>query len=117
MLQVILPPDVMATVARLAKLQSRSRSAVARDFLVEVAPILARVATTLEAAKAMDATGRARLVANLEAVQDSLEHQARQLTLKLDRATRTAKRPGSGSRRRAERAAPRPRRTVLPPNH
>jgi hypothetical protein len=108
---VILPKDVMSVVTKLAKLQGRSRSAVARDFLVEVAPVLARVANTLEAAATMDAAGRAKLVRNLEAAQDALEGQAE---LALDHFKRGTRTPGRAHNRRASRGVSRPRRPGPP---
>lgn len=85
-LQVILPRDVHATIVRLARVQGRSSSAVARDFLTEAAPILARVAATLEAAQAMDTKGRARFKRSLEAAQAQIEIQADRATETMDRS-------------------------------
>ena len=116
-LQVILPKDVMAIVSKLAKLQGRSRSAVARDFMVEIAPVLARVANTLEAAQAMDEAGRATLIANLEAVQEGVAGTKRQMDLLLDRGmtTTTRKRRAASARQRRASAAAAPRRGRKPP--
>lgn len=114
-LQVILPPEVMAVIARLAKLQGRSRSAVARDFLTEVAPVLGRVATTLEAAAAMDATGRAKLVRSLEAAQAALEPMAAQAHRTLERGTRAVDRAHAVSGEVRSPTRRRPRRRPSPP--
>lgn len=102
-LQVIVPREVMEPIARLAKLQGRSRSAVARDFLTQVAPILARVAATLEAAVALDQEGRAKLLTKMEALQAAAEGQAAQLTLGLERAVVTATVGRRTERRRRRR--------------
>lgn len=75
-LQVIVPTTFATTIGRLARLQGRSRSAVARDFLVEIEPVLVRVANLLEAAQATDNAGRRRIVGTLEAVQTQLETAA-----------------------------------------
>lgn len=97
-LQVILPADVYAVIDKLARLQGISRSAVARSFLVEVSPVLARVANTLEAAAAMDARGRSKLVRSLEAIQGALEAHADDAGAILDGAI-----PAAGALRKAGR--------------
>lgn len=47
-LAVVVPPSVDAAVRRLAAMRGCSRSAVVRDFLVEVEPVLIRVANLLD---------------------------------------------------------------------
>lgn len=74
--QVMLTPASAATIKRLAKLQGRSRSAVVRDFLDEVAPVLDRTANLLELALKAQGKWPKDLVAKLERMQTGLEATA-----------------------------------------
>jgi hypothetical protein len=72
-LQVIVSKSLYTTIAKLARLQGRSLSAVTRDFLEEIEPVVARIAALLEAAKTTDAKGRQDMVETLTAVYTTLE--------------------------------------------
>lgn len=74
--QVMLTPASAATIKRLARLQGRSRSAVVRDFLDEVAPVLDRTANLLELALSAQGKWPKQLVAKLERMQAGLEATA-----------------------------------------
>lgn len=111
-LQVILPRHVDATIAKLARLQRRSKSAVARDFLTEVEPVLARVAATLEAAAALDAKGRAKFIGALERTQAAVEASASHAVDDMNRTFALATPAETGRRRRPSGPASRRR----PPN-
>jgi hypothetical protein len=74
--QVMLTPATAATIKRLARLQGRSRSAVVREFLDEVAPVLDRTANLLELALTAQGKWPAELVAKLERIQNGLESHA-----------------------------------------
>lgn len=110
-LQVILPREVHAVIAKLARLRGVSQSAVARDFLTEVAPVLARVAETLEAAAKLDERGRAKFIRALEAQQGTLEAQAQRA---LDLFDGLAPKGAGGRRKRSDRRPPPPRRSKTP---
>lgn len=88
-LQVVLPRDAYEVYDKLAKLQRRSRSAVARDFLVELVPVISRVVATLEAAAQMDAQGRKKLVRALEGAQAQIETRAAQVSDLFTKATKS----------------------------
>lgn len=83
-ISVVLPKSTYATLARLAALQGRSRSAVARDFLVEVEPVLQRVAAMLELASQAQGQWPREFVEKLAAAQDQLEGEALKLMTQLD---------------------------------
>lgn len=74
--QVMLTPATAAAIKRLAALQGRSRSAVVRDFLDEVAPVLNRAANLLELALSAQGTWPKELVAKLERIQSGMESHA-----------------------------------------
>jgi len=75
-LQVIVPADVAATIRHLAALQQRSASAVLRDFIIEVHPVLKRVEGLLELAMTAQGKWPKELVSKLEAMQSGLEVHA-----------------------------------------
>jgi hypothetical protein len=83
-ISVVLPKSTYATLARLAALQGRSRSAVARDFLVEVEPVLQRIAGMLELASQAQGQWPREFVAKLVAVQEHLEGEALKVMTQLD---------------------------------
>lgn len=89
-----LPADTIATLAKLATLQKRPRSAIAADLLVEMTPALDRIAKLLELAL----TNRDRLpgdtASKLESLEQLLAHTA---TFSLDRMqSLVAPKPTSG---------------------
>lgn len=83
-ISVVLPKSTYATLARLAALQGRSRSAVARDFLVEVEPVLQRVAAMLELASQAQGQWPREFVEKLAAAQEHLEGEALKVMTQLD---------------------------------
>jgi len=108
-LSVVVPPNVDATLARLAALQKRSKSSVAREFLTEIEPVLARVAGLLELAAKAKQTGTkwpAEFVAQIESVQSDLERVALESMGQMDAFADTMKAAEAG----AVGAAPRPKR-------
>lgn len=81
-LAVTLDQATHATIAKLARLQKRSSSAIAADLLQEMTPALARITKLLEAAIANRATLPANTAAKLEGIESLLGGIA---TLSLDR--------------------------------
>ena len=70
---VTLPPDVHATIAKLAKLQHSSMSSVVAELVIEMAPILLRVSEAIEHAEKMQAEAVPKYVESLDRAQGVLE--------------------------------------------
>jgi hypothetical protein len=111
-LQVILPRDVHSVIAKLARLQGRSQSALARELLTELAPVLSRVAVTLEAAQSLDSRGRAKFVRALEAAQATVETHAGDSLAEMERAFAPIAQ-AAGDRRRRSRGPAGRRKTPV----
>ena len=75
-LQVMLTPRTAECIKRLARLQNRSRSAVVRDFLDEVAPVLHRTANLLELAQKAQGDWPKQLATRMQKMQEGLEAHA-----------------------------------------
>lgn len=113
--QVMLTPATAATIKRLARIQGRSRSAVVRDFLDEVAPVLDRTANLLELALSAQGKWPKDLVAKLERIQNGLEGQALMAMDSMDMALADGAIPQSGmpgGRRQSSRNPPATNRGV-----
>lgn len=100
---VTLPADTLATLAKLATLQKKPRSAIAADLLVEMTPALARIATVLEVAIDQRAKLPAQTAQRLEVLEELLGSVA---TFGLDRMEASVTPP----RGAIPRAAGKPRR-------
>lgn len=117
-LSVVLPPKVMTTLGRLAALQRRSKSAVAREFLTEVEPVLARIVGMLELAATAEGQWPRKFVADLERIQGEMEGQALTAMGQLDAfgdrlAAQRPKRAG-GALGHSAATTKRPRRKATP---
>jgi len=107
--QVMLTPATAATIKRLARIQGRSRSAVVRDFLDEVAPVLDRTANLLELALSAQGKWPKELVAKLERIQNGLEGQALMAMDSMDIVLADGAAPRSGA------PGPKRRTSINPP--
>lgn len=70
---ISLTPEQYAIVRRLSVLQEVPMSRIITDFFGEVAPILANVADTLEAAQRASSDARAKFVRTAEVANDELQ--------------------------------------------
>jgi hypothetical protein len=73
---VVIPREVNSIITRLAGLRSTSKSAVVREFLIETAPVLERVANLLDLAARADRTALKSWVRDMEFAQSDLETKA-----------------------------------------
>lgn len=104
-LQVMVSPEIATTVRKLATLQKRSSSAVLRDFIEEVHPVLARVASLLELATHAQGKWPAAVVTRLEKMQSELEATALTAMDALDLVAADAP-AAAGAVRRGRRQSP-----------
>jgi len=102
---VYLPKHLASTVQRVAALRGVSRSAVIRDFLIEVEPVLQRVANLLDLAARTDRTALKEWAQTMEAAQEGLEGDALASMGRLD-VMESALRATEGPRRRRGRRTP-----------
>lgn len=113
---VVVPPDVHATIRRVAGLRGTSRSAVVREFLIETKPVLDRVANLLDLAARADKTALKAWAADLESAQADIEKSALGAMAGLDEMQHRLElakpgRPPVGTERGRKRGAAAPRRT------
>lgn len=71
-----LPADTHATLAKLASLQRRPKSAIATELLVEMTPALDRIAKLLEAAMQSRTHLPGDTAARLQGLEELLAHTA-----------------------------------------
>lgn len=105
-LQVMLTPATATAVKRLAKLQGRSSSAVARDFLDEARPLFERIAGLLELAQKAEGKWPKELLTRMEAMQGQLEHAALEAMETLDTVAADAAAHRRGAQHGRRRAKP-----------
>jgi hypothetical protein len=96
--QVMLPPEAARTFRQLAALQKRSTSALLREFLVEIAPVMQRTLNLLTLAQTAQTQWPKDVARRLEHAQDSLELTALGAmgTLDLVHAEATQPKPKAG---------------------
>lgn len=101
---ITLEPDEYAVLHRLAKLQGGSMSRILREFIGEVAPILSKVADSLELAQRASDGAKANLRRAAEAAEEELrplaEFAANQFDIfagELERIVRTGAEAGEGA--------------------
>lgn len=105
---VVLPREIAATVKRLAALRGTSKSAVIREFLMETAPVLDRVANLLDLAARADKTALKAWAKDLEQAQGELEVSALDALAKMDDMQQSIElvkpgRPSAGDERKRRR--------------
>lgn len=81
---VTLSPEVHATVAKLAELQSSSMSSVVAELVTEMSPVLLRVGQAIEHARKLEAEAIPAYVSSLDQAQASLEPLLVALMAQLD---------------------------------
>lgn len=87
-INLTLPPEVVATLDRMAGVTSAGRASIIREFLVEAHPGLQDMATALEMAAAKNADAFKLLAKTL----DNSISQSQQLSLDIKRTSRRMRR-------------------------
>jgi hypothetical protein len=111
----VVPKETAAVIKRLARLQGRSQSAVMRDFLVELTPVLSRVAGLIELAQKAQGDWPRELIEKMESAQSELEQTALAAMSQLDTVAADAQAHSKGAgRRRRPNQPPSSNRGVKP---
>jgi hypothetical protein len=106
-IRAVVPKTVANTIARMATVSGKSRSAIVAEFLTEAEPALRRLAGMLEVAKQQQSLFPKASVAELEAALDQLSGNATDV---LDRVQHALQLPLEPQTRRAQSRSKRPGR-------